>query len=360
MPKLLFVTPSITDAPIGGRALLSQLHWQCLQSILGEDAATHPLESMPRKRYRAFIGALGGEIDGVTPEAQRKLLDRIDSEQIATLFLNGSNLGRLARAVKRHNPAVEIFSFFHNVEARFFLGALSHGRSPRAFGVLIANFISERLAVRYSDRLIALNKRDSEGLRNLYGRAATDILPMAIVDRLSAISDASDNPLSGDYLLFVGGGFYANRAGISWFAGQVAPAISLAIYVVGRGLDDLRASLERHPNVRLIGAVDDLTPWYRGAKAVIAPIFDGSGMKTKVAEALMYGKRIAGTSEAFAGYEEVATEAGWVCDTKDEFVAAVREIEGAEIPRLDPTLRLLYERHFSFEAAKSRLAAILG
>jgi glycosyltransferase involved in cell wall biosynthesis len=309
---------------------------------------------------RAFLGALRGEIDGVTPETQRLLLARIASEQIDTLFLNGSNLGRLAKTVKIHNPTVEILTFFHNVEARFFLGALSHGISPRSIVVLIANFISERLAVRFSDRLITLNERDSDGLRRLYGRPATDLLPMAITDQTGESLDDKKCPIDREYLLFVGGGFYANRAGISWFAKQVAPEIDTTICVVGHGLDDLRDELDRHPNMRLIGAVDDLAPWYRGAKAVIAPIFDGSGMKTKVAEALMHGKRIAATSFALAGYNEVASQVGWVCDTKEAFIAAIRDIERTEIPPFDPTMRSLYERHYSIEATKIRLAAILG
>ena len=81
------------------------------------------------------------------------------------------------------------------------------------------------------------------------------------------------------------------------------------------------------------------TSWAIGIathKVVIAPIFDGSGMKTKVAEALMYGKRIIGTREAFSGYEDIAEEVGWVCNTKEEFVAALRTVEGESYPAFRP------------------------
>lgn len=36
---------------------------------------------------------------------------------------------------------------------------------------------------------------------------------------------------------------------------------------------------------------------------MVMPIFSGSGMKVKTAEALMYGKFLIGTKEAFEGYE---------------------------------------------------------
>jgi glycosyltransferase involved in cell wall biosynthesis len=83
-------------------------------------------------------------------------------------------------------------------------------------------------------------------------------------------------------------------------------------------------------------------------------------MKTKVAEALMYGKRIIGTPEAFSGYENVAGAAGWVCTTKEDFAAALRQVREAPPPRFDPALRALYEQHYSRDAARRRLAEILA
>ncbi|MCA1653690.1 MAG: glycosyltransferase family 4 protein, partial [Sphingomonadales bacterium] len=292
-----------------------------------------------------------------TSAAEQAIVERLSRERIGRVFLNGSNLGRLARAVKRTNPDVEVLTFFHNVEARFFLGAFRQQPSLRALGVMVANAVAERMAVRFSDRLIALNRRDSEGIGRLYGRGASDLLPMALTETEEHSAERSKD---GDYLLFVGGGFYANRDGILWFAREVAPRLSITTCVVGRGLEALRTKIERIPNVRLIGEVDALAPWYQGARAVIAPIFDGSGMKTKVAEALMYGKRVIGTSEAFVGYEEVAAEIGWCCDDANSFIAAINALGGLEIPAFDARLRLLFEQRYSYEAARNRLAAILA
>jgi len=83
-------------------------------------------------------------------------------------------------------------------------------------------------------------------------------------------------------------------------------------------------------------------------------------MKTKVAEALMYGKKVVGTPEAFSGYEDIAQKAGWVCTTADDFVAAISRAQGLVTQSFDPDLRAIYEEKYSFEAAKSRLANILG
>lgn len=357
MTELLYVTPRLPACELGGRALLSRLHWKCLEDILGAQATLHELNP-PTIGIRHLAGALGGRIDGVTVEAEHALLERIAAEGVRAVFLNGSNLGRLARAIKQANPAVRVLTFCHNVERIFFRGALRRRPSLRALLVLAANAAAERLAVHFSDRVIALSRRDSAAFATLYGRGATDVLPMALEDTLARADHRNGGTAGEPYLLFVGGGFYANREGIRWFARHVAPVAALPTCVVGRGLDDLRNELERSGNLRLVGAVDDLSPWYGGAVAAIAPILDGSGMKTKVAEALMHGKPVLGTEEALSGYEATAAEGVIRCNNAGEFIDNIRELKGVR-PSFHPKFRLLYDRHYSYEASRDRLATIV-
>jgi glycosyltransferase involved in cell wall biosynthesis len=82
-------------------------------------------------------------------------------------------------------------------------------------------------------------------------------------------------------------------------------------------------------------------------------------MKTKVAEALMFGKRVIGTQEAFSGYEEIADLVGSICATPDEFARAIdREIKNPA-PRFDERLRSIYAERYSLPAVCSRLRNIL-
>ena len=340
--------------------MLSALHHACLRDLLGDRLLLEELDPLPPHGFRATGERLLGYIDGVTPRVAADIVERARREGVTHVYLDGSNLGRLARAVRKSLPGVQVISFFHNVEARFFLGAFRETGRPRALGVLVANYLAERMAARHSHRVVTLSERDSRGLQRLYGRGGTDLLPMAMADRLDLAAAAAAGAGSDSYLLFVGGAFYANEAGIRWFVDNVAADAGLKTCVVGRGLESLRPQLERPGKVEVVGGVECLQDWYLNASAVIAPIFDGSGMKTKVAEALMYGKRIVGTPEAFSGYEEVAGAAGWVCRTKEDFAAALRQVQDAPPPRFDPALRALYERLYSHEAARRRLAEILA
>ena len=217
-------------------------HLKCLKAILADCLVVHALARRGILDGARASDALRGYIDGITPEVETAILAKVRDQSIGRIFLDGSNLGRLARAIKRTTPSVEVLTFFHNVEARFFFGALKQYRSAHALGVLAANYVSERMAVRYSDRLITLNKRDSAGIADLYGRAATDVLPMAIEDKLRIEADPPKSPLKEPYALFVGGAFYANQSGIRWFVENVVPEVNLKTCIVGRGLENPVAS----------------------------------------------------------------------------------------------------------------------
>jgi polysaccharide biosynthesis protein PslH len=358
--RVMLVTNQLKAAPAGGRELLCKLNHDALQEICGDCLVVVELPRQPQRGMRSIIGAFKGYIDGVTDESIQHVLNTIEREHISKVFVDGSNLGELVKAMKCSCPTVEVVTFFHNVEARFFLGSLNQTRSLHALAVLAVNYLAERKSVRCSDKIICLSERDSRLLKRLYGRAATHVSPMALQDKLPADLDLSVRIRDEDFALFVGGVFYANRAGICWFVQHVVPRIGIKTCIVGRGFEDLKPLLEMAGKVEVVGSVDSLAEWYRDARFVIAPIFDGSGMKTKVAEALMYGKKIVGTSEAFSGYEDITDQVGWCCTTADEFVDAISRAQREIELGFDPQLRALYEERYSLPAARERLAKILS
>lgn len=358
--QLMLVTNQLPAAPTGGRELLSKLNHDALHKIYGGRLIVVELPRQPVRGIKSIIGAFKGHIDGLNSASIHRALDTIKLKRIGKVFIDGSNFGELVKAVKDLFPSVEVITFFHNVEARFFLGSLNLTRSLRALAVLVVNYRAEQKSVRCSDKIVCLSERDSRLLRKLYGRAATHIAPMALEDKFPTGPDFAPPSGKEEFLLFVGGMFYANRAGISWFVEHVVPRIEMKTCIVGRGFEDIKHELERAGKVEVIGAADRLSGWYRDAKFVIAPIFDGSGMKTKVAEALMYGKKVVGTPEAFSGYEDVLPQAGWMCETRDEFVSAIGEAQTTITQSFDINLRKIYEQRYSMTAATERLRQILS
>lgn len=358
--KILLVTHCIEHAPTGGRQLLCKLNYEILRDLFGEQLILYEIPKTKLQGWKSIARAFSGHIDGLNDELIERALHILHTQNINRVFVDGSGFGGFVKKARQAFPATTISTFFHNVEAKFFLGALRDTKTVRALATLLANYLAERKSVRYSDQVICLSERDSQSLQALYGRRATHISALAMADNASAQPRDETTESAGQYALFVGGGFYANRAGIEWFVERVAPRIRIQTCIVGRGLDDMKVRLEHNEKVVFIGAVEHLEEWYRQALFTIAPIFDGSGMKTKVAEALMFGKKVVGTREAFSGYEGVLDHAGWECNTADDFVAAINLAQERIVNAYDPVLRLMYEERYSFFAARARFADILN
>jgi glycosyltransferase involved in cell wall biosynthesis len=356
--KTLLLTKKLDQNPKGGREMLSKLNSDALNSILGHQLIIFELPTAQSMKPLEIFKAFRGNIDGLTNINIKQALQLIQRENIRQVFVDGSNLGGFVSQLKRKFPEVQVITFFHNVEVRFFWGALKATKTVRALAVLIINYLAERKATRLSDKRICLSERDDRLLKLIYGRGATHISPIAIIDKFTDQPTRSQTCDLVPFALFVGGNFYANRDGISWFVKNVAKRINIKICIVGHGMENVRAHLEIPGRVEVVGPVDNLVEWYREARFVIAPIFDGSGMKTKVAEALMHGKKVIGTPEAFTGYESVKA-AGLVCHSADEFVAAITAAQNEiQIP-FDKKLRTIYLQKFSLDAAKKRLTEIL-
>ncbi|MDE2595717.1 MAG: glycosyltransferase [Sphingomonadales bacterium] len=353
--RLMLLTTDDPSVPGGGREMLSRLNRSVLQELCGGHFAEFRLPAGARTRP---LDGLRGRLNGLDGRALAELTARVAREDITHLVVDGSNLGAAVRAVKRACSQVRVLTFCHNVEARFFAAAFRARPGIKAALVWAGNRRAEAMAARWSDLLIAISPRDSAQFAWDYGRAADAIAPMAMADACDPLA----KPAGGGepYLLFVGGGFFGNVQGLAWYAREIAPHLPLRTCAIGRGLEGQAERLGTGSKVELIGAVDDLSPWYAGAALVVAPIRDGSGMKTKVAEALMHGKTVAGTPEAFAGYGEAVRAANPCAEDAASFVEAVKQVLERRPPPFDPVQRALYERYHARAAALARWSAILG
>jgi len=358
VPNIMLVTNAIHKTPTGGRELLCKLNYNILKDLYNDRCIVFELSKNYIIGIKSIINAFRGYIDGLSPESVALALQQIQAQNVNKIFVDGSNLGKFVKVVKTKFPEIQIYTFFHNVEARFFWGAFKQNPSPHSLAVLATNYLAERKSIAYADNIICLNNRDSALLKKLYGRLSDYITPMSIQDKYT--DRAFTTRPKTKFALFVGGDFYANFSGIKWFVKNVAPYITIQIFIVGRGMKNFRKELEISNNVKVIGEVDSLEKWYLESYFVIAPIFDGSGMKTKIAEALMFGKKIIGTPEAFSGYEEISAEVGHVCTNADDFIDAINSADKMVDCLFDRKLREIYKSKYSFSAAKDRLKRILN
>jgi polysaccharide biosynthesis protein PslH len=350
--RVLVITPEAQER--GGREQLSSLLIENLRSVTGDRIEVFRLPQVKTRIAERLIG----RIDGVTAQTETDLFKRLSQISPDCIFIEGSNLGRLARLLRKNGITIPIVTFYHNIESRFFFDALRAAPSLHALGVLIVNTIAERWSAIYSQRRVLLNKRDARLHARLYRRPGTDVLPIALRDQYNPAAAKAIRPWGKPYALFVGGSFYANIEGMAWYAEKVAPHAPIDTVVIGRGMDVHRSRLEQWGGVHVVGEVDELARWYAHAQIIVAPILSGSGMKTKTAEALMHGKPIAGTAEAFEGYELVAQDGLARCMTPANFLEALQEAVDAP-PGFNHELRKRYVQYHSENAMRETLKNIL-
>jgi glycosyltransferase involved in cell wall biosynthesis len=159
-------------------------------------------------------------------------------------------------------------------------------------------------------------------------------------------------------LLFVGQSTDVNLAAVRWFFEKIWPLISDRSYslrivgAVGSLVRQRLPELYRQFECHFVGAVPDLSPYYRSSRCVIAPMVFGTGISIKTVEALCLGKPFVGTSVAFRGIPaDRMGQAGLRAhDAPEEFAGAIVAALSGQNSDASHS-RLAYETLFSQRAA---------
>ncbi len=122
-----------------------------------------------------------------------------------------------------------------------------------------------------------------------------------------------------------------NANGAMWLLEHVWPRVverypSAQLYLVGN--HPTPGMLQRHGknNVAVAGWVDDVRPYLQRASVVVAPVFEGAGMRTKVLEAWAMAKAVVGTPLAFEGLTSKDGEYSFLAEDIDSFARRILEL----------------------------------
>lgn len=119
----------------------------------------------------------------------------------------------------------------------------------------------------------------------------------------------------------------ANADSLRYIANEVLPLIGdVMLEVSGEVSEDLRQELEASEKVMFLGRVEDTREALRSASVFLAPIAYGTGIKTKILEAMAIGVPIVTNSVGNEGIGLVDGVDAFVADTAHEQAAAVRRL----------------------------------
>lgn len=220
----------------------------------------------------------------------------------------------------------------HNVESDLLRQtgstALRRGRRVIEAAHLASLRRFERRAVHAVDLAFAYSAADLARYRELY--PGVRWAETRNGTHASAIAPAP--PPGAPAVLLVGSlGYAPNVHGLEWFLDHVLPLLpsDVRVTVAGsRAPEGVRRRLAASP-VRFVDTPDDLAPLYAEHALAVVPVFQGSGTRGKILEALAYERAVVTTTPGAGGLELAEGEGYVLADDAEGFAARIARLVAA-------------------------------
>lgn len=309
------------------------------------------------KSYQTIGGKIKNILSGnITQRSNNdicKIVQIINKNRYDVVIFGSSETGKLISEVKRHCN-VKTITVYDDILKDIISKNIKHNFDLKMLPIQLAEIHAEKIDSMLTDIPIVLHRRDADLLYNCWGRKTEMLIPTALKDGYVVCSafepDDHKGPLN---LLFVGAyNWRPNTEAVRWFCENVMAQLkeeNVQLNIAGYQMEHLYDDdwIRDYKNVFVLGTVDDLAEVYRKADVVVCPIWLGSGMKVKVAEALMHGKEILGTEEALVGYDDLKA---CTCNNADDFIRRIKMFCQNRPNRFNPNNRRLYEQCYSAKA----------
>ena len=213
----------------------------------------------------------------------------------------------------------------------------------------------EQAILSRATRLFVLTGHDKDRIEELYGanlQKKMQICPVCVKREKIDIKEKG----SCLNLLITGSMWYGDNAnGALWFINKVFAKLEFPKKLTIAGSKpnhEIKEAAIKYSDIEVIDSPKDLSQYFKQTDVVVTPVFEGAGMKVKVAEALSYGKPVVGTTHAFIGYDVSHGIDSFIADTVAEFkqcLESIYEKNNAEWMQICKLARTLYEEKYSIE-----------
>lgn len=324
----------------------------------------HVMKAEDSSKIEKIEAALHGYPPYLNKKAVTSIIETIQEKDISIVYIDNSISGQLVKRIKERYTDITIIAFFHDIE----IVKMREDKDVSFLRKMILPIFyrNERLTVEFADRTIVLNERDKKQYEREYKKAPDAIVPISIPEILNLPFNVKHKENERLQLLFVGVEYGPNLSGVRWFLNNVLPDITcdFVFNIVGYNMEKYRKEFEEcSDKVHVIGTVESLREWYVNADLIVAPIFEGGGMKVKTAEALSYGKHFVGCAESLEGYWEGMPKVFWnkkifKCDAPKDFAKVINRLANEEFYINDREIKDWADLNYSYQANLKKYRAI--
>lgn len=298
-----------------------------------------------------------------TPSARAALEAAIRTHQPDIVHFDGFATLGLISVVKSVRPECRIVAHVHDAQSARMerytrmgsaLNRFQKGREYRKS----MQFERQRLSI--ADLTLVDSDEDRDYLRQEIGLDAVATLPLGF--NPEAYSSAGPVEALQQPAIVYSGSMKADQSvdAAVFLAHEVMPLVwarspEAQLYIVGGGPTEKVLSLAGD-RVHVTGFVDDLAAYLRASRVYACPLRLGSGMRTRVVEALACGTTMVATPMAVRGLGDPEDGAAWVlADSAIEFAdAVVSQIERSDDSLGERAATFAHER-FAWTSVATRL-----
>jgi hypothetical protein len=206
--------------------------------------------------------------------------------------------------------------------------------------------VTEKLILKSADLILSFSVKDQKIITDNYN-LDSNVVNFFIDDKIKLI-DYSKINLSRKFSFFGAWNRPENMGGLVWFINNVLPNIDkdIKFEIIGPGIDESFADqLKGNNSITYLGFLENPYLNIAESQALIAPIFQGAGVKVKVIESLALGTSVLGTSVAFEGIDNLDDTCMILCQSKEDFIKTINTFPASSEERKESS-KLLFENSY--------------
>ena len=333
-PSLLYISPVIPALTGNGLAMRAGTVLEVLAGLYDVHLMVVPLYAVVIPRLPEPLEKLCRRVAIVSPRPRRRRwlrpagvwgdsrFDVVHVFRLAMVPFSKPYLRGFFRRPRRHLDLDDIESLTRRRIASLYRQNGDSAMAAHEESEAARSESLENEALRSFDRVYVCSAADQ---RKLAGRTRGQVcvLPNGVRVPAAVPARTADGVFT---FLFVGTlGYYPNEDGVRYLCAEIVPRIrelagsDFVVNIAGTGASESLRRAASVPQVRFLGTVADLHPWYAQADAIVAPVRAGGGTRIKILEAFSYQRPVVATSTAMEGIEARAEEHVVIGDTPTAF-----------------------------------------
>lgn len=319
MEKLLFIYNNPLDGSFGGSQRTVQ-NFEGLKTRF--DVIPYELTNKNNK-IKTFFQSLFGYISNATFFDFKKIKKELITKDIKYVFFDQATHGKIVKKISNLKTISfkEIFVHYHNNEEQYYHDLLKQ-QGILYYSIYLAAKKNQQLSLRYATTNVFITKEDSISVGDCVGKKI--IIPITLKNHYNA--EPTNKKPEKTYALFLGAATYANIEGAKYIISKIATNCKTIDFVIaGKGMKESLKNEKIPENVTIFSFIEDLKPLFENAFVFLVPLFSGSGMKVKIAEAMMYGKKVLGSQLAWWGYE--IPNDSFICGDYSDYIEKLNSIK---------------------------------